>query len=79
MTLQEVCDVISFEIDAAEFAPSAFHAIARDLDALSELAEKVEAFAGFAQLQGLAACTRLAGDVARWLETELTDLPEQRS
>jgi hypothetical protein len=78
MTLQEVCDVISYEIRADEFAPSAFAAIARDIEALSDLAEKVEGFEGFALLQGLAARTRLAGDVAKWLDTELTEMPEVR-
>jgi len=73
MTLGKACLLIGGNVEPENFATTAFAAIARDIETLSDLAEhesEESGFYGWLVLQQLAERARFAGEVAALLEAE---------
>jgi hypothetical protein len=73
ITLAKACLLIGGNVEPENFATTAFSAIARDIETLSDLAEhesEESGFYGWLVLQQLAERARFAGEVAALLEAE---------
>ena len=64
ITLAEACDLVGRDLSPTAFQEQVFDVIARELDTLSDLAERSKGFESWAAMQNLCSRIQLAGKIA---------------